>query len=150
MRIQCWSVFLLHQRDRTHRIRSYKPESKPTILLGVMKSSTENVRLCVCVWIQASGSSMILCSPIFNLNEDDYFDHAPYMSVSALTDYLLFPGMKENLTGKRFGDVDDVKRNVTAALAASKRTNFKDVFNNVWKSALVLIVRTMKEIEVIF
>ena len=42
----------------------------------------------------------------------DIFEHSPYSSDLAPSNFLLFPKMKEHLTGKRFANDEDLKNAV--------------------------------------
>jgi len=50
--------------------------------------------------------------------------HPPYSPDMAPSDFFLFPRMKRNLKGKRFADVEEVKRKTTEALADIKVDEF--------------------------
>lgn len=50
-------------------------------------------------------------------------------------DFFLFYWMKRDLKGKRFADVDEVKRNVTTALAGIKEAEFARCFQQ-WSERL--------------
>jgi transposase len=59
--------------------------------------------------------------------------HAPYSPDLAPADYFPFPKMKIALKGKRFQDVEDIKKNVTAKLNALLSETFSDCFQKRFK-----------------
>jgi len=46
----------------------------------------------------------------------------------APSDFFLFPKIKEILKGRHFGDIDDIRRNTTAALKAIPQNQFQNRF----------------------
>uniref|UniRef100_A0A8D9A836 Uncharacterized protein n=1 Tax=Cacopsylla melanoneura TaxID=428564 RepID=A0A8D9A836_9HEMI len=56
--------------------------------------------------------------------------NAPYSPDTVSLDFYLSPKMKKVLKGKRFADIDDVKRHVTAALAGIRENELKRASNN--------------------
>jgi transposase len=54
--------------------------------------------------------------------------HPPYSSDLAPNDFFLFPKVKEILKGRYFDDIDDIKRNTTAALKAIPQYQYQNCF----------------------
>jgi hypothetical protein len=61
--------------------------------------------------------------------------HPPYSPELASPDFFLFATVKTALKGKRFQDVEDIKKNVTAELNAVLWRPLLTVFKNVLKAA---------------
>jgi hypothetical protein len=57
----------------------------------------------------------------------------PYPHDLAPADFFLFPTVKTALKGKRFQDVEDIKKNVTAELTAVALEAFADCFHKRFK-----------------
>jgi hypothetical protein len=55
-------------------------------------------------------------------------EHPPYPPVLALSDFPLFPKIKEILKGRHFDDIDDIRSNTTAALKAILQNQFPNCF----------------------
>jgi hypothetical protein len=55
-------------------------------------------------------------------------EHPPYSQDLAPNDFFLFPKIKEILKGKHFDDIDNIRRNTTAALKASPQNQFQNCF----------------------
>jgi hypothetical protein len=47
-------------------------------------------------------------------------EHPPFSSDLAPNDFWLFPKIKSALKGRRFQDIEDIKKNVTTLLKAQK------------------------------
>ena len=61
--------------------------------------------------------------------------HPPYSSDLAPCDFFLFPRMNKVLKGKRFPDVEEMKRKTTEALNGITLKKFQDCFEK-WKTHL--------------
>jgi len=61
--------------------------------------------------------------------------HPPYSPDLAPCDFFLFPRMKKVLKGKRFADVEEVKKKTTEALKGITLQEFQDCFEK-WKTRL--------------
>ncbi|VVC42343.1 Hypothetical protein CINCED_3A023661 [Cinara cedri] len=62
--------------------------------------------------------------------------HPPYSPDLTPCDFFLFPRMKRNVKGKRFADIDEVKKKkLTEALAGILKNEFKKCFKN-WNKRL--------------
>jgi hypothetical protein len=61
--------------------------------------------------------------------------HPPYSPDLAPCDFFLFPRMKNVLKGKRFADVEEVKKITTEALKGITLQEFQDCFEK-WKTRL--------------
>lgn len=61
--------------------------------------------------------------------------HPPYSPDLAPCDFFLFPRMKRDMKGKRFADIDEVKKKTTEALAGITKDEFKKCFEN-WNKRL--------------
>jgi histone-lysine N-methyltransferase SETMAR len=55
--------------------------------------------------------------------------HPPYSLDLVPSDFFLFPAVKTALKGKRFQDVENIKKNVTAELSAVPLEAFADCFH---------------------
>jgi len=55
-------------------------------------------------------------------------EHPAYSPDLALSDFFLFPKIKEILKGRHFDDIDDIRRNTTAALKAFPRNQLQNCF----------------------
>ena len=55
-------------------------------------------------------------------------EHPAYSPDLALSDFFLFPKMKEILKGRYFDDIDDSRSNTTAALKAIPQNQFQNCF----------------------
>jgi hypothetical protein len=54
--------------------------------------------------------------------------HPAYSTDQTPIDFFLFPKIKEILKGRQFDDIDDIRRNTTAALMAIPRSQFQNCF----------------------
>lgn len=70
--------------------------------------------------------------------------HAPYSPDTAPSDFFLFPRMKKNLKGKRFEDIDEVKRKTTAELKGITSEEFSDCFKT-WEHRLDKCIQSQGE-----
>jgi hypothetical protein len=59
--------------------------------------------------------------------------HPPYCPYLAPADFFLFPTVKTSVKGKRFQDVEDIKKNVTAELNAVPSEAFADRFQKIFE-----------------
>ena len=55
-------------------------------------------------------------------------EYLPYSPDIALSDFLLFPKIKDILKGRYFDDFDDIRSNTTAALKAMPQNQFQNCF----------------------
>jgi hypothetical protein len=61
-------------------------------------------------------------------------EHQPYSLDLALNDFWLFPKIKSALKGRRFQDIEDIRRNVTKVLEATPQQTFQKCFQQ-WQAA---------------
>ena len=54
--------------------------------------------------------------------------HPAYSPDLAPTDFLLFPKIKEIMTGRHFDDIDDIRSNTTTALKTIPQNQFQNCF----------------------
>jgi hypothetical protein len=55
-------------------------------------------------------------------------EHPPYSPELALSDFFLFPKIKEILKGRYFDDIDDIRSNTTAVLKIIPQNLFQNCF----------------------
>jgi len=55
-------------------------------------------------------------------------EHPAYSTDLASIDFFLFPKIKEILKGRHFDDIDEIRRNATAALKAIPQNQFQNCF----------------------
>ena len=60
-------------------------------------------------------------------------NHPPYTPDLSPPDYFLFHKIKSNLKGKRFQDIDDIQKNVTAELVRVTQADFHKCFKQLYE-----------------
>jgi hypothetical protein len=106
----------------------------------VLVCRRENVEACIRALFLASKQITVL-------------EHLPYSSDLALSDFFLFPKIKEILKWRYFDDNDDIRSNTMAALKVSPQNQFQNCFEGWtrrWHRCIASQWSTLKETTVIF
>jgi len=108
---------------------------------------------CVQKWSQRSSPKNKSKEELLGTKRITVLEHPAYSPYLALSDFFLFPKIKEILKGKHFDDIDDIRSVTTAALKAIPQNQFQNCFEEWirrWHRCIASEGSTLKATTVVF